>query len=1479
MSVNLSETICQATEIIAENLIRQISFDKTISCKIIDDSQKDKGKYLVESESAQFYAYASGSQKYSKGNNVYVSIPQGNWDEQKFIVGKKTSDNEAPVNYVDPYDSYIAITENMFDFDGNSTDPKGLIANGPIASVAVGCVKMDGIVGYTRMAIKAEFMCWLKELQVVRGNYGLKFIFDIKYGSDKKSAVLERYFDCSDMVGNPYQFESFFPQKKVFDISSVENIESIKIELFQDIDSFTDAKGNSGIYGGMQPFKNIFAKDIYVSFGYGAEEFDKDKLILLSSESESSETTDEKKDYDLSVRWIHKFEDGIRAVDFTKDKLPCALKYYEYTPGSASADQYSGVDWKNIKEYTNIPFESKNNIELKKDEWVTEGKEINYQSIKETPPIYKLHSISLGEYKDEEATVADAAKAAFDGADFAIEIDKEDPAKIIITCKGKVPEIDLKVNIEYQADEIKNKSFEDMTCSISIDTKRPENKYKAILVSEGIDPVYSNIIAYANDNADGVSEETIIAMRALQIYCDDDSYGNYLLYDLGGRILDTGAIRQVRDFKLYFSDSLDEVPSELNVWGEDLEKITWTIPAKNTMIKLVNTNGWTLYDNEGNPITNPEASNAYYYKQVFGKDGNQANDFVPTVQYTIGSYYNQTYNNNIVECQIVKNGITYVASKELTFGTMGTSGTDYTFVLDFKDNNYNALSLENTFRFSLDLAVEGWENSQEDSTKYIQTIIPDFGTNYDITSCVMEPIEDGSKIEYGMAYDKEKGSFTFAASSKPESAITIFIKAIINQDYKVIVQARLYDSLGKEIDINGKTISWEIQNNENIVAIPITGTPNEAELKFVEGKQPSSVPDNNYTILKASLPKNNDKDEGWGDYALDAYLPIPIRSGTHIKYISGATVIQYNALGQLNQYFQNPYALHIQNGNNIETNLGDWEITSGDEAGALYLPRLEVNDDKQTRIRPLGTYIQETNSMLCVYGQRQGEDEILWSQPLYVYQNRYPTSIVNKWNGQLVVDDEKNYIASAQVIAGKKEDDNSFTGIMMGAIGDVPEDESADSVLTDGIFGYKQGESAFAFKADGTAFIGLPGRGRLMFNGEASTIESASFQEQSKGMQLDFDRGKIEMAGIIAIEIPIELKANQWSEEKKQTFDSTYNRWIQKIHAKLDPPEIEYFEIAEVGKPMEEAYVNAGIAIGYEEKNGNRSIVFTCGEGKEKPSIDISLILKYNWDKDENGKQKLSGSIVLDAEEFKTPFKIGDASNPPFSVDWDGSFKSTAGLIGGWTIEKDRLHNNIVGMSPGVLSGGENYAFWAGSSEPNSASFRVTTGGKLYATGGDFSGKITATEGKIGDISIGNGGIYNDYFTLNSGGLVTSKAELKNALDLYGKFNVYDYDTEQLRGYMGAGSGSDGQGNTTYGVKIVGSSSQYYVIVTDSGIRLQGPGAEIVLSSNNIDFKVTDPKYDGVAGLAYDAGKWQFKHYDMASYEPIGSGSSTAVFG
>ena len=82
---NYGEIFCQATEILAQHLIEKVSFDRTILCTIIDDSEKENGKYRVSNNEAVFDAYSSDT-NYKKDDNVYVSIPGGDWNEQKIIV-------------------------------------------------------------------------------------------------------------------------------------------------------------------------------------------------------------------------------------------------------------------------------------------------------------------------------------------------------------------------------------------------------------------------------------------------------------------------------------------------------------------------------------------------------------------------------------------------------------------------------------------------------------------------------------------------------------------------------------------------------------------------------------------------------------------------------------------------------------------------------------------------------------------------------------------------------------------------------------------------------------------------------------------------------------------------------------------------------------------------------------------------------------------------------------------------------------------------------------------------------------------------------------------------------------------------------------------------------------------------------------------------------------------------------------------------
>ena len=42
--------------------------------------------------------------------------------------------------------------------------------------------------------------------------------------------------------------------------------------------------------------------------------------------------------------------------------------------------------------------------------------------------------------------------------------------------------------------------------------------------------------------------------------------------------------------------------------------------------------------------------------------------------------------NNTIKCTVSKNSLNYTATKEMSFGLMGTNGTDATIVIDFEDN-------------------------------------------------------------------------------------------------------------------------------------------------------------------------------------------------------------------------------------------------------------------------------------------------------------------------------------------------------------------------------------------------------------------------------------------------------------------------------------------------------------------------------------------------------------------------------------------------------------------------------------------------------------------------------------------------------------------------------------------------------------------------------------------------------------------------
>lgn len=198
---------------IARAEIAAVKYDQTITCTIVDDSLRESGQYIVTDGTTRFTAYSSIT---SLRNNtvVYVTIPNGDFTQQKVIIGKQMEGEDKSFLYVAPFDNFIRCTPNLLTLDESTNKGNGyrLYANGSlmgdinnIDDICEEIKDKDGnstgtklkttysivterkdLVNYykdfTRLGIRANFISWLKEYDITSGDYGLSFTISYQDG-------------------------------------------------------------------------------------------------------------------------------------------------------------------------------------------------------------------------------------------------------------------------------------------------------------------------------------------------------------------------------------------------------------------------------------------------------------------------------------------------------------------------------------------------------------------------------------------------------------------------------------------------------------------------------------------------------------------------------------------------------------------------------------------------------------------------------------------------------------------------------------------------------------------------------------------------------------------------------------------------------------------------------------------------------------------------------------------------------------------------------------------------------------------------------------------------------------------------------------------------------------------------------------------------------------------------------------------------
>ena len=404
----LQEKLLQAMDILNAHALSGMSFDKTITCTIEDDTYKKEGKYTVNDGSRIFTAYSTDTKLRAK-DTVYVTVPQGNFENQKMIIGKKADETEKPFVFTTPFDTIFDMTDNIV---ASKVQEGSLIANainkygneGENYEYVTLYNEPCNHCGFTRLGLKANFKSWVNT--ATRGKYGLAIILTTHDPNTASSQQLEEQeyyytFTNSDMYGNTYSFETDYEQQLVIPLEEIKGtITNIKINFYQEANFFDkfnepipcsvngylkeehtnlylkDEDGNYMIGEDdtlLTP--NLFVKDIYLCLGYDISIFNNDMVQIYTQQpntyKHSSQTSNDgiaQNRKTIKVRWVH--IDNGTPIDMTKvenHETPYEIRWYRYKVGAPAADAYCGVYWTRIEGATGFSYEFDPNIDLQQE--------------------------------------------------------------------------------------------------------------------------------------------------------------------------------------------------------------------------------------------------------------------------------------------------------------------------------------------------------------------------------------------------------------------------------------------------------------------------------------------------------------------------------------------------------------------------------------------------------------------------------------------------------------------------------------------------------------------------------------------------------------------------------------------------------------------------------------------------------------------------------------------------------------------------------------------------------------------------------------------------------------------------------------------------------------------------------------------------------------------------------------------------------
>lgn len=1176
----MQDNLYQAMEIITNSIIKDIPYDRTINCTIINDKDKKNGKYIVTNGSATFTAY-SETEQYNVNDKVRVNIPEGNYGKNKYIVGKQASEEELePINYISPLNDFIQITDNL----ATTFQGANITANATGTGVQKEKIlEIDLTKDYnarnsirqnifSTIGVEVGFQTLLKQYDLVDGSYGIELKLTFYDGEKKKTQEEKVSFDSSEFFGYPYNFILPTKQQKAFTISRTDLLKTLEVYLYQD-NNFQQIKHGKKEYISPSIMPNIIVTSLSLGFGTNVINIEDNVLELYTLDE--LEYTDvegaEENTKRIGFAWYNKdkqntylgFIDGI--YDSTYDEIDYINKKQISSRLEAEVEKYK----------KDIPQTTKG-IEISADLTDIENAAKSLLSIVDSSlpnllrRVYRDLNPALSKIFMENPYDADGdnisansflerlinnSQQTIGTLAFYYKDNFDKTEKIITYLRNLLKEKATDTIIEQEI-----QSLEDFLQSL-----KSLNNYLTLtpdttlfyLISEGVrNSLYANFGGY------------------FSIY---DSYNAQIkeakdkAYEYIQQIEDILAIGKADDIRTRIQSCSAQDEAYTTSLNEDDYKNRYCVywyrynqGYTNPEDTIMGTNWERLseQDNFGIPTIQGEVIDGIVYNSLRTTDtfsialdstkeeerfvailyynhqqykaeplvfkrktsDNTVMDLYGSLKINHGKNSKDSYQNYGDDNYLVNSSDTHLERELILSFTSPQGQTLDDFIGGqiywYVPKNVSMLKYDSRHKILESYAMgdtvntvpaghfkEGYYcftkaiSASAENTKKVDVESLKFA--YAIDSYYVPTNSNNTiicKIVKGVWTYTAEISFTFSTFGTSGTEYTLMVKpaglrtAITAKDDLDLI-IKLFNYNNEEIPLYYSTpkdaqglfgtdfeLRWsryegalsdqtitpacEIKTDSNNKIIGCTlkaGGQDKISCGIMEV----------YTTVKFNQQELTEEDKGGLKHVrINTYYPVPFSKPIEeggIDYIEGPTSIVYNTLGNTPRYYDCAFKL-FNGATGKEKSIG-WRITK-DHNGDF--PTLDTRNFNH--LAPKEIYIKNEKDYPIAYNDN-------WYQPIIIRQEKYDFDVLNNWDGKLQINKDKDYILSSMMVAGTKDSNNTFTGVMMGDLG------KADGSITDsGLFGFQKGINTFGFRTDGTGFIGA-GNGKIDFDGTKGIID------------------------------------------------------------------------------------------------------------------------------------------------------------------------------------------------------------------------------------------------------------------------------------------------------------------------------------------------------------------------------------------------------